>query len=286
MSADATDNATDNATAVMTKHIEALIFDWAGTVVDFGCFAPTQIFVDSFKTAFDFELSLDEARKPMGLGKWHHIEALSKDDEVQRRWQAQFGRVMSTQDIDHIYETFIPLQKERIAAHSKLIPGFLAVLNECRTRGYKIGSTTGYPRQVMDRLAADAAKQGYVPDCLICADDLAAGGRPGPWMALDCVLQLKARSVRHCIKIDDTTPGIAEGVNAGMWTIGVALSGNLCGLTEDAFKALSQAQKNKLRAPAEKTLRDAGAHVVIDTVADLLPALAQIDQWIKSGQKP
>lgn len=62
----------------MNSPIQAVIFDWAGTIVDFGSFAPTSIFVEAFKQGFDFEISLAEAREPMGLGKWQHIEAVGK----------------------------------------------------------------------------------------------------------------------------------------------------------------------------------------------------------------
>ena len=58
------------------NRITAVILDWAGTTVDFGSFAPTQIFVEAFRRAFDVEITLAEARVPMGLGKWQHIEAL------------------------------------------------------------------------------------------------------------------------------------------------------------------------------------------------------------------
>lgn len=58
------------------NRIHAVILDWAGTTVDFGSFAPTQIFVEAFRQAFDVEITLAEARVPMGLGKWQHIEAL------------------------------------------------------------------------------------------------------------------------------------------------------------------------------------------------------------------
>lgn len=270
----------------MSKQIDALIFDWAGTVLDFGCFAPTQIFVDAFKSAFDFEITLDEARKPMGLGKWEHIEALGQDSAVSARWQAQFGRPMVASDIDHIYNTFIPLQQERVVAHADLIPGFLAVLGQCRDRGYKIGSTTGYPRVVMDRLVDVAAQHGYAPDCLVCTGDLPAGGRPGPWMALACAIELGAGAVWRCVKIDDTTPGIEEGRRAGMWTVGVTLSGSLCGATQQQFEQMSSYEKDALRQPADKQLQDAGAHFVIDTVADLMPVLDQIEAQILAGDRP
>ncbi len=35
------------------NRIHAVILDWAGTTVDFGSFAPTQIFVEAFRQAFD-----------------------------------------------------------------------------------------------------------------------------------------------------------------------------------------------------------------------------------------
>ena len=57
------------------NRINAVILDWAGTTVDFGSFAPTQIFVEAFRQAFAVEITLEEARVPMGLGKWQHIAA-------------------------------------------------------------------------------------------------------------------------------------------------------------------------------------------------------------------
>ncbi|MFM9625871.1 hypothetical protein ACKI14_49780, partial [Streptomyces turgidiscabies] len=73
------------------KHLEALILDWAGTVVDHGSVAPTTIFVEAFKNAFNFDITLAQARIPMGMGKWDHIATLGKLPEIDTRWQAQFG---------------------------------------------------------------------------------------------------------------------------------------------------------------------------------------------------
>ena len=272
--------------SVVLKEIDAVIFDWAGTVVDFGCFAPTQIFVDAFKSAYNFDLTLAEARRPMGLGKWEHIEALGQDKDVSTRWLARFGRVMTKDDIDHIYETFIPLQCDRVQAHSALIPGVLEMVAVLKQQSCKIGSTTGYPREVMNRLVQAAALQGYQPQSIVCTGDLASGGRPGPWMALTSAIELQARAAWRCVKVDDTTPGIEEGISAGMWTVGVTLSGSLCGITEESFMALSENQKESLRAPATSVLEQAGAHFVIDTVADLMPVLQQIDNKIRQGQRP
>lgn len=268
------------------KQLEAIIFDWAGTIVDFGSFAPTQIFVDAFKAAFNFDLSLAEARGPMGLGKWQHIEALGQQPEVQSRWVAQFGRPMGEPEVRHIYETFIPLQQERVGLHSDLIPGALEVVNELRQQGFKIGSTTGYPRAVMNTLIPLAAAKGYAPDCVVCADDLAAGARPGPWMALDCVQQLKINAVRLCVKVDDTAPGIAEGVSAGMWTVGLALSGSPAGITVDEYRSLPPDQLSVVRERASAELRAAGAHYIVDTVAELPSLLPEIQARVARGESP
>lgn len=270
----------------MPTTLQAAIFDWAGTIVDFGSFAPTQIFVDAFQAAHGFELSLAEARGPMGLGKWQHIEALGQDPVIGARWQARFGRPMDEADVRHIYETFIPLQVERVGQHSALIPGALQVVQGLRQQGLKIGSTTGYPRQVMARLMGLAAEQGYAPDCTVCADDLSVGARPGPWMALECVQRLGIGAVWRCVKVDDTLPGIHEGLNAGMWTVGLALSGSPAGWTLAEYGAADATARAEVRARVGADFRAAGAHFVIDTVADLPPVLEQIGARLAQGLRP
>jgi phosphonoacetaldehyde hydrolase len=168
---------------------------------------------------------------------------------------------MTKEDVDHLYETFIPLQCDRVQAHSQLIPGVLEVV-------------------------AASASQGYEPQSVVCTGDLSAGGRPGPWLALTSAIALEARAAWRCVKVDDTTPGIEEGINAGMWTVGLTLSGSLCGITQAEFDAMNEAQKQVLRAPAAEVLTKAGAHFVIDTVADLMPVLQQIDAQLRGGQRP
>ena len=63
-----------------------------------------------------------------------------------------------------------------------------------------------------------AAANGLAPDHVVAGDEMAAGGRPGPFMALANVLALGIGDVRACVKVDDTVPGIEEGRNAGMPT--------------------------------------------------------------------
>lgn len=266
--------------------IEAVIFDWAGTTVDFGSFAPTTIFVEAFKQAFNFELSLHEARGPMGLGKWDHIRALGDTPEIAQRWVKQFGKAMSDQDVDQIYQTFMPLQIRKVSDHADLIPGTLETMDWLRAQGIKVGSCSGYPREVMAVLQEAASKNGYAPDCIVATGDMKAGGRPGPWMALQNVIELGANSVAHCVKVDDSAPGIYEGHNAGMWTVGLALSGNESGLTLQQFLTATEQDKQQARVQASVSFEQANAHYIIDTIADLPDVLAEISERICRGEKP
>ncbi|MDM0019018.1 phosphonoacetaldehyde hydrolase [Variovorax saccharolyticus] len=265
-----------SAPAALSSHrLQAVIFDWAGTLVDFGSLAPTQIFVDAF-ASFGIQISLAQARGPMGLSKRDHIRSLLDEPAIGAQWQQRFGVPPGPNDIDALYQRFMPMQIEKVGDYSQPIPGVVDTLAWLRAQGLKIGSCSGYPRQVLDVLLPLAARAGIVPDHVVAGDELAAGGRPGPYMALANVLALQVSDVRACVKVDDTVPGIEEGRNAGMWCVGVTLSGNEVGLTEAALSQLTPAEVQSLRRDAERRLRAAGAHLVIDSVADLPLAIQEI----------
>lgn len=266
--------------------IQAIIFDWAGTIVDFGSFAPTSIFVEAFKTEYDFALTLEEARKPMGLGKWDHIQAVGQLPSVAARWQAQFSKVMTSTDIDKIYETFIPLQKIKVVDHSTPILNAVDIVNNFKKQGIKIGSCSGYPRAIMDVLAPIAAKHGYQPDCIVATDDLPHGGRPAPYMVLKNVIDLGVTNVAHCVKVDDSTPGIDEGHNAGMWTVGLLLSGNEAGLTEMQYQQADAPLLEKTRAKARLVMEKSNPHYLIDSIDQLPNVINDIEKRLRSGERP
>jgi len=265
--------------------LQAVIFDWAGTLVDFGSLAPTQIFVDALKS-FDMQISMKQARGPMGLSKWQHIRTLLDHPEIARQWQERHGAQPSKADVDAIYERFMPMQLAKVGAYSQAIEGAAKTLAWLRQRGLKIGSCSGYPRQVLDVLLPQAAAEGIVPDHVVSGDELSAGGRPGPYMALANMLALQLSNVAACIKVDDTVPGIEEGLSAGMWAVGISLSGNEVGCTRAELAQLSPQERTALRTLAEIRLRDAGAHYVIDTVNDLPAVIEAIDARLADGDRP
>ena len=249
---------------------KAVIFDWAGTMVDFGSFGPMAAFVDTFKS-FGVEVSIAEARAPMGLPKRAHIQAMLAAPAAAAQWRTVHGRAPRREDVDRIYDLFVPKNEAVAADHAALVPGALDAVAYLRGRGARVGSTTGYTRSIMQRILPVAAAQGYSPDNLVCADDLAEG-RPGPLMMYQCFIDLAVYPPNEVIKVDDTVPGIKEGVAAGCVTVGVALSGNECALTPDQLQRLGDEERETIRARAASVLFGAGADHVIDTVADL-PAL-------------
>ena len=264
--------------------LQAVILDWAGTVVDFGSFAPTQIFGEAF-AEFDVQVSIEEARGPMGMGKWDHIRTLCDQPQVAERYRKAFGRTPTDDDVTAIYQRFMPLQIEKIAEHSALIPGALDTIAALRGQGIKIGSCSGYPKQVMDKVVALAATNGYVADHVVATDEV-PNGRPWPAQALANVIALGIDDVAACVKVDDTVPGILEGRRAGMWTVALTCSGNALGLTYEQFRALDSATLASERQRIEAMFEGSRPHYLIDTITDLPRVINDINQRLARGEMP
>ncbi|WP_022980642.1 phosphonoacetaldehyde hydrolase [Ideonella sp. B508-1] len=264
--------------------LTAVVFDWAGTILDFGSRAPMGAFVRLFDQ-FGITLSIAEARGPMGMAKWDHIRALGDLPSVAAQWQARYGRPLTDADVDRLYEVFTPMNAAVIPDFADIIPGALETVAALRARGLKIGSTTGYNRPIMEVVTRLASAAGYTPDNLVCAGDLAAG-RPTPLMMYRCFADLGVWPPHTVVKVDDTGVGLAEGRNAGCWTVGVAVSGNAVGLSRAEWEALPASEQQALREKARAQLLSEGAHVVVDSVADLLPVLDDIQARLARGERP
>ncbi|HYB54609.1 MAG TPA: phosphonoacetaldehyde hydrolase [Alphaproteobacteria bacterium] len=264
--------------------LEAVLLDWAGTTMDFGCIAPAVVFVEVFKRQ-GVPIDMVEARAPMGAHKRVHIQRITELDSVRARWQARHGRLPNEADVNRMFKEFVPLQLKCLSDYSELIPGTLEAVAELRKRGIKIGSTTGYMTEMMKINLRDAARQGYKPDSTVCASEVPAG-RPYPYMCLQNVMNLGVTTVEACVKVDDTVPGVEEGLNAGMWTIGLAVSGNEVGLSLKAWKRLSKAEKEEKRARAHRRMAQAGAHYTVDTIAEMMPCIDDIEARIRRGERP
>lgn len=264
--------------------LEMVVMDWAGTAVDFGSVAP----IAALETAFaarGITVSRPLLRLSMGLAKRDHIREVLAIPEIAEQWLARFGAPSTEDDVAALYADFTPRMMGEIAASAVLIPGIAAFAAAVRARGLRHGGTTGYTRAMLETLLAPAAAQGYAPEISLCPEDV-GGGRPHPWMCCKLAIDLRISALAAAVKIGDTPSDIAEGLNAGMWTIGVTTSGNEVGLSLSEWLALPPVHQENLRQTAAARLLAAGAHYVADSAADTLPILDEIDLRLARGERP
>jgi phosphonoacetaldehyde hydrolase len=250
-----------------TGKLKAVIFDWAGTTVDFGCFAPTGVFLEVFRQK-GIEISLKEARGPMGRHKRDHIREITKYPRVASEWSKYYGKECTEKDIEEMFNNFIPLQLSVIETHSAIVPELLQALEVIRSLGMKIGSTTGYNNEMMDVLTSLAARQGYIADSVVCATDVPAG-RPAPWMAFRNAENLGVYPMQAIVKIGDTIADIEEGINAGMWSVGVVTSSNEMGMSEEEIRLMDLNELETRKQLVRNTFFEAGADYVIDSLSEI-----------------
>jgi phosphonoacetaldehyde hydrolase len=267
-----------------TDPLQAVILDWAGTTVDYGSFAPTAVFMKLFES-WQVPIKIEHARAPMGLMKKDHLRAIAFHPEVSALWQEVHGKAVTDTDIDEMFASFVPMQMQCLKDYAQVITGVPEAVAAFREMGMKIGSTTGYTRPMMEILAPAASANGYTPDSWVAANDVPAG-RPYPWMAYQNAIQMQIFPLEAYVKIGDTLVDIEEGLNAGMWTIGLAVTGNLMGLTEAEVQTLSPDELNEKRNLASEQLYQAGAHYVVDGLADCPSIIEDINYRLRQGDTP
>ncbi len=266
------------------RHLALVVFDLAGTTVDHGCFAPIAAFLGAFADV-GVAVTPDAARGPMGLKKIDHIRELTRLPEVAEQWQAAQGREFTEADVHDIYARFVPRQLAVVEEHGELIPGLLDTLAYLRERGIKTGTTTGYFGEAAEIAYRAAARQGFEPDSHVNPEHVPAG-RPAPWMIYRNMEAAGVYPAAAVLKIGDTVPDVLEGRNAGVWTVGVTRTGSEVGLTAEAFAALEPSEQLAQLSAAETKLLDAGAHAVVESVADLPALIPRIEALLAQGEQP
>ncbi|HEV3342236.1 MAG TPA: phosphonoacetaldehyde hydrolase [Pirellulales bacterium] len=266
------------------RHVTAIVFDWAGTTVDHGSLAPAIAFKELFRGR-RVDITAAQAREPMGMAKRDHIGAILAMPAVASAWRAAHGRPHDEADIDALYEDFLPLQERVLQEHSDVIAGVPEAVEACRRMGLKIGSTTGYSRALMEIVSASAKRQGYEPDCVVCADDVLRG-RPAPYLLYEAAMRLNVYPLWTVVAVDDTPLGIEAGLHAGCWTVGVTRTGNCLGLSPEEVEALPGDERLRLCDQADQRLRSVGARYTIESTAEIVPILLDIDRRLGAGESP
>ncbi|MCW5554910.1 MAG: phosphonoacetaldehyde hydrolase [Verrucomicrobiae bacterium] len=266
--------------------VSAVILDWSGTTADAYVIAPAVVFVEVFKNQ-GVEISMEEARGPMGLRKDLHIKALTEDPVIRERWKRVHGKYPNQSDVDRMFADFVPAQLACLPQYTKLLPGVAKVIKRLQSQGIKIGSSTGFTRPMVDILEKAAKKQGYVPDASVAGDEVVHGARPRPFMVYRNLDLLDAWPIESVIKVDDTISGVGEGLNAGCWAVGVARYSNYMNInTLEEEATLSKAEIQRRLEQTRDILRKAGAHYVIDSLADIEPVIADVNARLARGEAP
>ncbi len=254
--------------------IPAVFLDWAGTVVDHGSVAPVKALEDIFAGA-GVPVARPLVRRYMGLAKKDHIRKILEEPEVAAGWTSVHGASPVEEDVVRLYAKFEPEMMAVLAGYAEVIAGAVETVETLRAQGIKIAGTTGYTRPMLEQLEALAAAQGYRTDASLVPEDV-GGGRPYPWMIYKLAMDLKIYPLARCVKIGDTVSDIEEGLNAGMWTIGLTRSGNSAGLTAAEWAALETEDKARMIAVADAELKAAGAHFTVESIGDVLPVIEEI----------
>ncbi len=264
--------------------VRAVIFDISGTVMDWGSRGPAAAFVELF-SRHRVRISEMEARVPMGLHKRDHVRALLESPAIRARWKAAHGAFPEAADVEALYSGFGALQVEVLKRHLDLIPGTAETAGELQRSGIRMASTTGFESAMLTDIIPAAAEQGYRPEFWVCPDQC-GGGRPDPWMIFHAARLLGTYPLRTFVKVGDTAADIQEAQNAGAWAVAVVESGNEIGLSRGEWDALAARDREERLFAARQKFLGLGAHYVIDTVAGLLPVVAEISQRIERGERP
>lgn len=257
--------------------IEGVIFDWAGTTVDYGCFAPVKAFMEIFR-AYGIEVTMEETRKPMGLLKWDHIKTMLGMPRISAEWEKAHGRPWTDQDVDAMHDQFTEKLLGILHDYAEVKPFVKETIQTLRERGIKIGSTTGYTDAMMAIVVPKAKENGYEPDYWISPNSVNNMGRPYPYMIFENMKRLKLQNVHQVLKVGDTISDIKEGVHAGVITVGILEGSSEMGLTQAEYEALSDAEKQALKEKLSKAYRKAGADHIINHMGELPKLIERLEQ--------
>lgn len=248
--------------------IETVILDWAGTAVDFGCFAPVNVFLSIFEDA-GVNVTLEEARKPMGMLKIDHIRTMLEMPRINEEWQRIHGQAFTENDVHTLYNQFETKLMESLANYTDPIQHVKTAVQQLREAGIRIGSTTGYTDSMMEVVTKNATNKGYQPDFLVTPTQVGDKGRPYPYMIFKNMQALGSKATKQVVKVGDTTSDIMEALNAGVWAVGVIIGSSEMGLSEEEFQALTSEEQQQVIAETRRIFEETGAHYTIETMADL-----------------
>jgi len=267
--------------------LRGVIFDWSGTTIDKYSIAPVEAFCKLFYY-FGIKITPDEARKPMGLKKDEHIRMTLKNPSVSDRWYSHYNKYPNEKDVKNLYSKFVPLQKDIIKDYCYVIPGTQKTINDLK-KDYKlkIGLTTGFTSDISNVILNEVNNYGLLFDSIVSGDDVKNGNRPNPFMIYKNMENLNISPPECIVKVDDTTNGIEEGLEAGCWTVGVSRYSTYMNIDnhrhESKLGNKSILEKNEI---SKNILRRSCAHYVVNDINEIPYVVKDINYRLSKGEKP
>ena len=255
---------------------QLVIFDWAGTTVDYGSFAPVHAFALAFGK-FGLTPTVEEIRAPMGMLKRDHIRTMLAMPRLHQQWEEKQGSALGDAAVEKIYGVFETSLLESLSQYATPKPGVMETAANLKEMGLFIGSTTGYTDKMMSVVAPQAAAQGYAPDAWFSPDSVRGLGRPYPYMIFANMARFQVPSVECVVKVGDTVADIQEGKHAGVRSLGVLEGSSVMGYTQAEYEALPPAEREAAKEKARAVFFLAGADDVLDNIA-------QLPQWLEAQE--
>lgn len=273
------------------KRIKLVVLDNSGTTNDCGVYAPAVVFIDLFKK-YEVEITMAEAREPMGLFKKDHIRAILKMERVSSKFNTVYKRDWTEDDVVKMFADFVPMQMNCLTEYASLIPGAAETVDYVRkTFGVTIGSSTGFNKEMNELLLQEARKQGYHPNVWTSSSQVERG-RPYWYMVQENMRLAGVLDPEEVLKVGDTCGDMQEGkamrkvASSGTWTLGLSATGNYVGKTWQELKDTSGDALQKEMHTAEKKLYNAGADYVAPHISSLSEIIEIINARLAAGEKP
>lgn len=264
--------------------LNAAILDWVGTAVDCGCQAPVAA-LDQLLREQGLEVSQEDLRRVVGVHAREQLRQLFALPTLRSPWQRIHGEMPGEEDLQTLHGRLVELRLVELQARAQPIAGAEEAVARLRERGLQIGSTSACTRRVLQAVADVASSAGYRPKIQVASDEVSQG-RPAPFLCFEAAMRLGVYPLATCVKVGDAPADVLAGRNAGMWTVGLTLTGAAVGLDQGALEALSAAERDVQHLRRTADLEAAGAHYTIPTVADLPSAIEEIEDRMQHGELP
>ena len=270
------------------RHLKAVVFDWAGTMVDHGSLAPMGAFVEAFA-----QFGVDDHHRRGARADGHGQAAAHRGPAGAAAGRGapgarSTGAPPSEADIDAVYEVFVPMNIAVAARYADLIAGRgRDRRRRCAALGLKIGSTTGYTREIMAEVTAGRRPPRALRPTAWSAPATRPTGGPTPFMlyrALPRPRRLAGLGLRQGRRHRGR-----HRRGAQRRRLDRRRRGQRQRVRPVAGRHARRSRRTRSTPGAQKAagrLAGAGAHYVIDSVADLLPVIQAIEGRLARGERP